>query len=374
MSAIFDQRPEWKVLDYLPVGICIFDTDLRIRYWNRRLEDWTGIPADEIVGECITERFPGVNQPHYLERIRQVFTTSMPAIFSSQIHRQFIPSKRTDGTLQIQQTTVMALDRENCQSPYALVVIEDVTDLVTEVRAFREMRDRALLEVRERKKAEQALSEANEAANLYLDIMVHDINNANMVALGYCEMLSGVLDGEERELSLRIQSGTRQSMETIHNVSTIRRLREETLDLRRIDLDTAIRREIDQHEDVRIHYERTDATVLADDLVGVIFTNLIGNAAKFGGTGVEITISVKKTAAGVTISVEDTGPGIPDEEKRSIFNRFQKGKSSKSGKGLGLYICRALTERYGGRIWVEDRVPGRPSEGAAVRVTIPAAL
>ncbi len=374
MSAVFDPNPKWKVLDYLPVGVCILDTDLRIRYWNKRLEEWTGTAADEIVGDCITERFPGMNQPHYLERIRQVLTTSMPAIFSSQLHRNFIPSKRGDGTHRTQQATVMALDEGDCQSPYALIVIEDVTDLVAEVRAFREMRDRALLEVQERKKAEQALSEANEAANLYLDIMVHDVNNANTIALGYCEMLSERLDGEERELALRVRSGTRQSMETIHNVSTIRRLREETSKLRSVDLDTILRREIGHYEDVGIRYEGTDAVILADDLVGAIFTNLIGNAIKFGGDGVEITVTAEKGVGEVMVSVEDTGPGIPDDEKPILFNRFQRGKSGKSGKGLGLYICRELIERYGGRIWIEDRVPGRSSDGAAVRMIIPAAL
>ncbi len=374
MSAIFDQHPEWKILDYLPVGICILDTDLRIRYWNRCLEDWTGLSADGIVGDSITKRFPDIGQPRYLQRIRQVFTTSLPAIFSSQIHQHFIPSTRTDGTVRTQQTTVIALDGGGGQSSYAMVVIEDATDLVTEVKAFREMRDRALLELRERKKAEQALSEANEAANLYLDIMVHDVNNANMAALGYCEMLSEMLAGDEKELSLRAISGVRQSMETIHSVSTIRRLREERSALRRVDLDQVIRREIDNYKDARIRYGGTDAVILADDLAGAIFTNLIGNAAKFGGADVEITISVEEGDGEVTVSVEDTGTGISDEEKRTIFNRFQKGASSKGGKGLGLFIVRTLVERYGGRVVADDRVPGRPSGGAAVRVILPTAL
>ncbi|MCC7556149.1 MAG: ATP-binding protein, partial [Methanoculleus marisnigri] len=47
-----------------------------------------------------------------------------------------------------------------------------------------------------------------------------------------------------------------------------------------------------------------------------------------------------------------------------------KGKSSKSGKGLGLYIVRMLVTRYGGSIRVEDRVPGATEEGAAFRFTL----
>ncbi|MFY1643626.1 sensor histidine kinase, partial [Methanoculleus bourgensis] len=73
----------------------------------------------------------------------------------------------------------------------------------------------------------------------------------------------------------------------------------------------------------------------------------------------------------VTVSVEDTGPGIPDAEKPLVFEKFRKS-GARSGKGIGLYIVHTLVERYGGRVWVEDRVPGRPREGAAFRFTLPA--
>ena len=66
----------------------------------------------------------------------------------------------------------------------------------------------------------------------------------------------------------------------------------------------------------------------------------------------------------------DTGPGIPDDLKKVIFERFQRGKGKKSGKGLGLYITRIIVERYGGRIWAEDRVPGQPAQGAVIRVRL----
>ena len=49
---------------------------------------------------------------------------------------------------------------------------------------------------------------------------------------------------------------------------------------------------------------------------------------------------------------------------------FRKGKSKKSGKGLGLFITRHLVEGYGGLIWAEDRVPGHQEEGAAIHFTM----
>jgi signal transduction histidine kinase len=109
---------------------------------------------------------------------------------------------------------------------------------------------------------------------------------------------------------------------------------------------------------------------MADDLLSEVFANLIGNSVKFGDPGVEIAIRVEESGDQVEVSIEDTGPGVPDAVKPTLFARFAPGKNSRSGKGLGLYITRTLIERYGGRVWVDDRVPGRPECGAAFRFTL----
>jgi len=110
--------------------------------------------------------------------------------------------------------------------------------------------------------------------------------------------------------------------------------------------------------------------IMADQLLPEVFTNLIGNAIKFGGPTVKVTIRVEESGDDVLVSIEDTGPGIPDEMKEAVFMRFGKNRSRKSGQGLGLYITRMLIERYGGRIRVDDRVPGHPECGAAFRFSL----
>jgi signal transduction histidine kinase len=225
-------------------------------------------------------------------------------------------------------------------------------------------------DITERKEAEEAIMTANEEANLYLDIMVHDINNVNTVALGYSDILSEDLEGKDREMAQKIRSSVRQSIEIIQNVSTIRRLRPPNPVLKPVDLDTVIRAELRQHPETTIRYSGTSVDVRADDLLSEVFTNLLGNSIKFGEPDVVVTIRVEEQDGEVLVSVEDTGPGIPDAIKPTLFSRFRKGKSSRSGKGLGLYIVRMLVERYGGSVRVEDRVPGRPEEGAAFRFTL----
>lgn len=212
------------------------------------------------------------------------------------------------------------------------------------------------------------LEASNQTAALYLDIMVHDINNANTIAIGYTQVLVEMLEGERRETARRMLSRLERSSEIINRVAALRRARETRAAPVRVDLDRVIRAEAADHPAARIRYEGRPVTVLADDLLPEVFANLIGNAVKFGGPDVEITIRVEEHGDEIVVSVEDTGPGIPD--KNGAFRRFGKGEGSLAGAGLGLYICRMLVERYGGRIWVDDRVPGRPECGSALRFTL----
>jgi signal transduction histidine kinase len=184
------------------------------------------------------------------------------------------------------------------------------------------------------------------------------------------ELLIELLDAKQKSVAQKLYGSIRQSVEILGNVATLRKLREEAIPMKPLDLDHAIRSEIAHFPDARIHYDGTAATILADDLITEIFSNLIGNSSKFGGPDVDIWVRVKDAGEFVQVSVEDDGPGIPDEIKPVIFQRFRRGTSRRSGKGLGLFIARMLVERYGGRIQAENRVPGDSSKGAAIRFTL----
>ncbi len=216
------------------------------------------------------------------------------------------------------------------------------------------------------------LESAHREANFYLDLMVHDINNANTVALGYLAILEDRLDGSFGEELRRVKSGLLTSSGIISGVSRLRSLGEPVRASGTVDLDAAIRNAIRLFPDAEIRYEGTAAAVLADDLVTEVFANLVGNAVKFGGSDTRIAVSVEEQDDDVLATVADTGPGIPDALKEAVFHRLERGSAREQGMGLGLYISRKLVERYGGRIWVEDRVPGDPGAGAAVKILLPA--
>lgn len=216
----------------------------------------------------------------------------------------------------------------------------------------------------------EELEAARDEANMYLDIMTHDVRNANNVSSMYADLLVDLADGALKTYAEKLHDSIDRSSEILRNVATIRRASEEAGHLMSVNLDAVIRNEIEAFPGASIRYVDPPVSVLADSLLPTVFTNLIGNAVKHGGADVEITITVEERDGEVLVTVEDTGPGVPDEVKVKLFTRFERGMARGSGEGLGLYIVRTLVTRYGGKVWIEDRVPGCPEEGAAFRFTL----
>jgi signal transduction histidine kinase len=85
--------------------------------------------------------------------------------------------------------------------------------------------------------------------------------------------------------------------------------------------------------------------------------NLLGNAIKFTRAGGMVTLATSVGPAEVIFRVSDTGPGIPDAERKHLFDRFwQSRKGDRKGVGLGLAIVKGIIDAHGGRLWVESAV------------------
>jgi len=248
-------------------------------------------------------------------------------------------------------------------APSILISLRDVTE--------RQRAEEALVRRTEelvRKSAE--VEAARDEAHMYLDIMTHDIRNVNNVSGMYADLLTELAYGDLKAYAEKLQASIERSNEILRNVATVRRVHEEETGLVPINLDAVIQNEISRFPEASIDYLDPQVEVLADGLLPTVFINLIGNAVKFGGPDVTITVRAEVQDGEVLVSVEDTGPGVPDEVKAKLFRRFERGMGRGSGEGLGLFIVRTLVERYGGKVQVEDRVPGRPAEGAAFRFTL----
>ena len=127
-----------------------------------------------------------------------------------------------------------------------------------------------------------------------------------------------------------------------------------------------------QAKGLKLVVDAESATVEADpEKLRSIVDNLISNAVKFTPAGGIVTVCAKALAGEAIIDVHDTGPGVPAEERDSIFNLFFRGRTTGSavrvkGSGLGLAIARELVEAHGGQIAV---VGGEA--GGHFRVTLP---
>jgi len=219
---------------------------------------------------------------------------------------------------------------------------------------------------------EIACEQASRLSSLYLDLLGTDIYNTSMVAATIIEMLRDRLSDEEAELAQRVKITIEQGINVIKNVELLTTLNKHSIRLEPVDLSAAVRDQMQRYAGIDIRYEGGTCMVWANPLLEHTISNLISNSIKFGGMKVRIEISVMETGDTVVLSVADTGIGIPDHLKPNIFDRFSRegSKTPSGGRGLGLHIVKTLVNRYGGRVWAADRVPGKPEEGATIKIIL----
>jgi signal transduction histidine kinase len=112
------------------------------------------------------------------------------------------------------------------------------------------------------------------------------------------------------------------------------------------------------------------------DLLFQMFSNLIDNAIKYTPEHGTIRIVVRKENGEAIFSVQDSGVGVPDEEKGQVFQRFYRVGKSRSlpGNGLGLSLVNAVAEIHQARIDLTDTHPGEESPGLTITVRMPAVV
>jgi len=240
-------------------------------------------------------------------------------------------------------------------------------------------------DITERKLIEEELANAKAQAELYVDLMGHDINNLNQIALGYLELADGIVkDDQIRELIHKPLDAIQNSSRLIDNVRKLQKMKDGGLKIEEIDLGGLLAELRDQYlnvpgKDVVIDYEPYEGCyVMANQLLWDVFSNLIGNAIKHSGSSKSVWIGlglerVKEDGKDYCrVIVEDDGPGIPDTLKDMVLTRFRKENAKAEGKGLGLYLVKSLLDDFHGTIHVEDRVSGDYTKGARFVVMLPA--
>ena len=159
----------------------------------------------------------------------------------------------------------------------------------------------------------------------------------------------------------------------------------EDLDLVDAARDSCARHTSDRHPCV-VTAEGPVRGIYDPNRVQQLLENLVENAVKYSPDGGPVQVRIWREGAWNHLTVTDHGIGIPTEDRANVFERFHRGSNVDDrrfvGMGLGLFICRGITEQHGGRIWVEaaDRGPaggrngaGPPPGGSTFHVVLPAA-
>jgi PAS domain S-box-containing protein len=239
-------------------------------------------------------------------------------------------------------------------------------------------------DITQRRNAELELEKSKSQAELYVDLMSHDINNMNQAMMGYLEMAIELLGlrGKDKELVEKPLEIIGHSSKLIDNVKKLRKLEAGEVPARVLDLGDVLAQVSDEYKnihgrDVTINYTpAAHCPVEANELLPDVFSNLVGNSIKHSHGPLTINIILTSVMQDgkkyYRIAVEDNGPGIPDEQKKNLFADIKKNEQRAIRRGLGLRLVKTLVNGYQGRVWVEDRVPGEYGKGARFIVELPA--
>jgi two-component system, OmpR family, sensor kinase len=188
-------------------------------------------------------------------------------------------------------------------------------------------------------------------------------------------LLAEVLDGEQAEAAQSALRSSRRMRRLVADLLLLARAdasREtphEPTDLAQVVVEAAAELgPVSNNHELDVRADRAIVAGSRDELHRLAL-NLMENAIKHTPPGTHIHAAVERSNGHVVLTVADDGPGIPDELRERIFERFTRGDGDRGGSfGLGLSIVRAVAESHDGTVVV---APSAPGGGARFVVTLP---
>lgn len=340
-----------SLIDNVPVSIYAKRSDLRQFYVNKGWCDLTGISKEEAIGKTDIEIF-GPEGEAFVEGDLAVLRTGETQEIEETI-------TAADGSIRHQFARKSAMIASD-GSLYLIGSTTDITELKQREAELKEARQRAEL-------ADRAKSE-------FLANMSHEIRTPMNGVLGMAELLAkSDLDPKQKTFTDIIVKSGNALLTIINDILDFSKIGagQLVLDPAPFNLAEAVEdvatlvstraKEKDLELIVRIQ-PGMDRMVVGDvGRIRQIVTNLLGNAVKFTDEGyvlIDVTGEKLPNAMRLTISVTDTGIGIPEDKLKLVFEKFSQVDTSSTrrheGTGLGLAITSRLVELMGGEIGVES--------------------
>lgn len=344
-----------KIFESAAIGIVIADKDRQYHSVNDRFCEIVGYTREELLTMGYDRLIHPEDQDIDIRDVRRLLNNEIES-FSHDL--RYIHS---NGTIVWCNLHVSMLPGSGTDDPRLIGILGDIT---------------------ERKRAEVALQDAKLQAELYLDLMGHDINNLHQIALGYLELAREMHpEVDRKELMDKPIEVLQRSALLINNVRKLQKQRDGVFQAQDVDavrIVSEVYRQFGSVPGKTIYLNQNghkNCPVRANELLHDVYANLVSNAIRHTGNPAVITIDIDKVIDNgkpcCRVIVEDDGPGIADDAKGRVFYRMQNGTAR--GMGLGLYLIKSLVKSYDGRVWVGDRVPGDHKKGAKFVVLLPIA-
>ncbi len=234
----------------------------------------------------------------------------------------------------------------------------------------------------QQKRLEKAVKEAvGELASAYMELkrteqfkndffsnITHDLKTPITAIKGAVDILQKKIGGADTDIYLEIlQRNTKKLSEMVGDLLDCAKIESGSLELQKESHDIAEVVEdaivmvmpLSWEKKVKINYEVPANKIMVTldrARMEQAISNLLANAIKFSKPDEKIEVKVEQRDGEAIISVKDYGPGIPEEERKLVFEKFFRRSKTENhdGIGLGLAIAKWIVEAHGGRIWVEE--------------------
>ena len=211
----------------------------------------------------------------------------------------------------------------------------------------------------------------SQRAQLYCDLLGHDISNKLQVIMSSAELLQDSLNSPiESQLIQNVIESVSSCKLIINSIKILEDYNDKPLKIQYLDVivKTALLELIKSCKDVAVHanIQVCDASILCDEYVGYLLSNILDNAWLHNiRDNKRVWVKLSENNDGYVLSISDNGPGITSETRTK--GTHLEGRSA----GIGLYICHALIEKYQGRIQIVDRIENQSDQGTQVSVWFP---
>ena len=368
-----------ELLEAAPDAILEVDGDGQIVLLNEVAEKMFGYSRAELIGQRVENLIPSAlrkrHEGHQFAYARHPSTRPMGSGLD-------LYAQRKDGTsfpVEISLSPVKSEDGFRVSA-----IIRDVTE-----RKLSEQKLEALNEVfkreisatnRQLELRNREVERANRLKSEFLASMSHELRTPLHTIIGFSELLAeelrGPLNHEQKRFVGHIHRDSLHLLELINEVLDLSKIEAGRLELNSetfeiapaMDETLSSIRALADPKSIGIERNAAGGISIHADRVRFkeILYNLLSNAVKFTPDGGKVWIEAAAGPAGmISVSVSDTGVGIPAGEHESVFERFyQVGPTTKgvrAGTGLGLAITRRLVERHGGQLTLKSE-PGKGSQ------------